>query len=277
MSLGNLDSKLKIEIRPVPNQRGIKEFSDNLEYFSQAHIIHPFVNPNTLKYDVGLTEDDVEELKKQGCPYNLDTTFVNGQPHEFWESSLVKTELKSTPMFLYPGSNIIDYIKYKYLQVNNYIYTSEEEMLSGSKPEATHYIYNEQVENKIKATKIQKRNALVNKLSDVSLSEKKNFILIINNEIAENKSPNDIEVALEDIMQDTDKRKKLEELLSEEAEKVSLFADIKTAIQKGVLRQTKKGIFYFDNNLGFDIEDVYKLLNDKENQEILINIKSKIE
>jgi hypothetical protein len=42
---------------------------------------------------------------------------------------------------LYPGKNQIDFVKYKFLLVNNYIYKSEDEMRTGSKPEATHYIY----------------------------------------------------------------------------------------------------------------------------------------
>ena len=42
------------------------------------------------------------------------------------------------------------------------------------------------------------------------------------------------------------------------------------------LRKTKKGIFYFETNLGFSEEDVKEFLIKDENQEILLNIKSKI-
>ena len=78
-------------------------------------------------------------------------------------------------------------------------------------------------------------------------------------------------------MNDKDKVQQLSLLLSKEVEDVSLSAEIKSAIQKNVLRKTKKGIFYFETNLGFSEEDVLEFLSKDENQEILLTIKSKIQ
>ena len=64
-----INRELKIEIRPIPNRNGIKQFSENLEYFSQSHIIAPFVNPVSLKYETGLTEEDIKYLKENNFPY----------------------------------------------------------------------------------------------------------------------------------------------------------------------------------------------------------------
>jgi hypothetical protein len=66
-------------------------------------------------------------------------------------------------------------------------------------------------------------------------------------------------------------------LLDKSNEDITLTADIKSAIQKGVLRKTKQGIFFFETNMGFDEIDVTKFLSNLENQEILLNIKSKIQ
>lgn len=272
-----LSEDLKIEIRPIPGRNGIKAFSDNLEYFSQAHIIAPFVNPSTLKYDSGLSKEDKEYLKENNFPYDTDENYTQGVAHPFWESHLVKTELRNTPMFLFPGKSLLDFVKWKYLLVNNYIYKSEKEMLTGSKTEATHYIYNEGEENKIKATAVEKRNKLARAVSEMSLARKREVILILLNENTDNKDDNYLTVRFEDILKNKETVYQLENLLAGSEEAISIKAEVKSAIHKNVLRRTSKGIFYFESNLGLSEEDVIEFLSDPSNQDILINIKSKIQ
>lgn len=267
---------LEIEIRPIPGRNGIKKFSENLEYFSQSHTIAPFVNPVSRRYDTGLSEEDIEYLKGKNFPYELGDNYKRGVPHEFWESSTVKVELRNSPMFLYPGKNEIDFVKWKYLQVNNYIYNSEEEMLSGTKPEATHFIYNKRAATELKATALEKRNKLINKVSKLSLKRKRDLILVIFNENTDNKDEDYLTVRFEDIFQDKSLSLQLEELLNKNVGEISLAAEIKSAIQKNVLKRTKKGIYFFESNLGYSEEDVREFLEKDENQEILLNIKSKL-
>lgn len=267
---------LKIEIRPIPNRNRIREFSENLEYFSQTTTLYPFVNPKTRKYETGLTKEDVEMLKTDRFPYELDDNYIAGRPHPFWESQIVKVELQNNPMFLYPGKSTIDFIKWKFLSVNSYIYSSEEEMLTGSKPEATHYIYNEDREVAIKATKLEIRHKLIKDLSNVSLQRKRNLIMLINNENTDNKDENYLTVKFDEIIHDEKRAEMLRILLDMKVEDLLVRADVKSAIQKNVLRVTKKGIFFFENNLGFGEEEVAKFLSKPENQEIYINIKQKI-
>ena len=272
-----VNKDLKIEIRPIPGRNGIKSFSENLEYVSQAHILAPFVNPVTLKYATGLTESDVKNLEKEGFPYKLDATYRKGEAHEFWESQIVKVELSSSPIFLYPGKNQIDFVKYKYLLVNNYIYKSEDEMRTGSKPEATHYIYDEGAANKIKATKLEGRNTLITKVGKLSLSRKRQVVMILLNENTDNKDEDYLTVRFEDIINKKELSLELEMLLEKDSEAIALTADIKSAIQKNVLKRTKQGIFYFETNLGFSEEEVAKTLQASDNQEILLSVKSKIQ
>jgi hypothetical protein len=268
---------LKIEIRPIPGRNGIKSFSENLEYFSQAHILAPFVNPVTLKYSTGLTEEDVKYLEKEKFPYNIEDTYRRGTAHEFWESSIVKVELSNSPIFLYPGKNHIDFIKYKYLLINNYIYCSEDEMRTGSKPEATHYIYNEGAANKIKATKLEKRNTLISEVAALSPARKRQIVLILLNENTDNKDEDYLTVRFEDIINKKELSLELQGLLQKSAEDITLISDIKSAIQKNVLKRTSKGIFYFETNLGFSEDEVRKTLSSPDNQEVLLSVKSKIQ
>ena len=84
-------------------------------------------------------------------------------------------------------------------------------------------------------------------------------------------------VRFEDIFNNKSMSNQLEELLSHSAEDITLSAEIKTAIQKNVLKRTRQGIFFFETNLGFSEDDVKTQLSKKENQELYLNIKSKIQ
>jgi len=272
-----INKELKIEIRPIPDRNNIKQFSENLEYFSQSNIIAAFVNPVSLKYETGLSPEDKEYLLKEEFPYNISDNYTKGIPHPFWESSMAKVELKNSPTFLFPGKSLIDFIKYKYLLVNNYIYKSEEEMRSGIKPLATHYIHNEVEATSIKAGKLETRNTLIRKVSDLSLKRKRDIVLILLNEDTDNKNENYLTVRLDTIINDKELSEELSELLNQDSEEVALAAEIKSAIHKNILRKTKQGIFFFENNLGFSEENVKEFLINPDNQEILLNIKSKIQ
>lgn len=271
-----INSNLKIEIRPIPDRSRIRQFSENLEYFSKAHILSPFVNPKTLKYATGLSKEDIKYLQEQEFPYDISDTWIRGVAHKFWESPMVEVDLVSKPSFLYPGRNLIDFIKYKYLLVSRYIYKSEVEMLNGTKPEATHFIYDESEAIDTKAVKVQRKNEIIGKIKDLSLKRKRDIILILTDEVTDNKNENYLTVKFDEILSDKELSIGLEELLNKDSDDLSVTAEIKVALKTNVLRKTKTGIFYFETNLGFSEEDVKKSLLDPENQELYINIKSKI-
>jgi len=190
---------------------------------------------------------------------------------------MAKVELRNSPFFLYPGKNLLDFVKYKYLLVSNYIYKSEEELKIGSKTQATHYIFNEGEETVLKASVIETRNNLIRKVGELSLNRKKELVQILLNETTDNKNEDYLTVRLDAIIEDKDLSKELKVLLENSTQDITLVAEIKSAILKGVLKKTKKGIFFFDSNLGFQEEDVKEFLILPENQEIYLNIKSKIE
>jgi len=267
---------MKIEIRPVPNRNRIREFSEDLEHFSQAHVLAPLVDPVTRRYVTGLSEEDVAMLKGKGFPYNLDDTYVRGTPHEFWESQLVKVELRSGPLFLFPDRSDIDFVKWRFLAASSYVYASEEEMATGSKPQATHYIYDEAVSTVVRATALQRRNALLNKLSKTSLQRKRDLIMVVLNENTEGKGEDHLTVRIDEMLESREHRAQLEQLLMKRPEETALLAEVKSALQKGVLRLTKRGIYYFESNLGFTEEDVRDFLSKQENQELYLSIKQKI-
>lgn len=271
-----VSENLKIEIRQIPNKKNVREFSKELEYFSQTHTVCPSVDPVTMRYKTGLSEDDIKYLNERGFPYNIDDRYYHGVPHEFWENRLIKVELRNTPIFLYPGRNLIDFIKWKYLLQSKYVYISESEIKEATKPEATHFIYNEEEEVSVKASKIAKKNELIKAVSSLSLDRKRQVVLLINNEDTSTKNESYLDVKLQEFIDSKELSKDLELILSQSKEKLDVRSTIKSAIKKNVLRKTKKGYMYFDTSIGLTEDDVVKFLEDPENQEVFLTIKSKI-
>lgn len=270
-----ISENLKIEIRAIENSN-MQEFSKELKYFARPKTICPLVNPKTHKYESGLSEEDKKYLESTGFPYNISDTYKKGVPHEFWESELVKYQLKQSPDFLYPGKSDLDFVKYRFLTKSKFVYASEQDMLAGGKPQATHYIYDESNEIEVKATKIQAREKLIKKISALSLVKKREYITILFDEIVDNKTEGYLTIKFNEAYEDKEKSARLVELLNNSPEKLELMATVKEALLKGVLTKNKKGIYYFETNLGYSEDEVLDTLSSDSNQELFLTIKSKL-
>ena len=266
----------KIEIRPIENRGNIREFSKNLEFFAPPHTISPSVDARTRKFKTGLSQEDKEYLSSQEFPYDISDNFIQGQPHPFWESQIIKVSLGNSPMFLYPGRSLIDFVKYKYLKESDFVYRSEEELKIGLKPSATHFIYDESTEMGLKARKIEIKNNVINKLANASLSRKRDIILILENEDVSGKGEDYFTVKFSEMLEDFNKTQELDKLLNKKVAEVSLEAEIKRAISYNVLRKTKKGIYFYETLLGHSIEELKEYLSKDENQETRLAIQEKI-
>jgi len=128
----------------------------------------------------------------------------------------------------------------------------------------------------MRATALQRRNALLNKLSKTSLKRKRDLLMVVANEATENRDEDYLTVRLEEVLDNAEQRQLLEQALERRPEETAVLAEVKQALQKSVLRRTKAGIFYFESNLGFAEEDVRDFLSKPENQEVYLSIKGKI-
>lgn len=266
----------RVELRPIPNKQNIRQFSPNIEFYGGRKTIGCFVNAKTHKYNTNLDEADLEYLKEQGFPFDVNDNYIPGKPHSFWDSTTSKITLEPSVVILRPKLNPVDFVKFRYLQLSKYVYTSEAEMLEGSKPEATHYIYNEDEEIKVKASNIEQKNKLVKEVSSLSPQRQREIILIILNENTDNKDADYLAVKMDDIMRDKRYSEDLRNLLEYNKEEITLRALVRKAIQSNVLRRTKQGIYFFESNLGFDEEKVREFLSEDANQEVLISIQDKL-
>lgn len=268
-----VDKGLKIEIRPIPNRGNIREFSEQLEHYTPGgHTIGAFPDPVTMKWKTGLTEADKLYLRNAGCSYDLSDSHMPGVPHPFWDSQIAKIVLKKKTMFLHPANSYLDFIKWKYLLVSDYVYSSEEEMMEGSKPEATHFIFDESVETEIKATAVEIRNRLIQQVQGLTLQRKRELILLVLDESAENKTESYLTMRFEEIFKNKAQMATLQHLLSKSSKELTVAAIVKSAIYKNVLVNRNNGIFFHDLNLGLTNEDVAEMLQRRENDALYLSI-----
>lgn len=272
-----ISKDLIIKIKIIPRSNDVRQTTQgyDMEFYTSNHIIGPFVDIHSRKYVTGLNESDIEYIKSTGFAYDLDDNYI-GVPHPFWESPLAKITLTYDPVVLMPGRNILEFIQWKYLLVSKFVYCSESDILTGLKPEATHYIYNEEEENAVKASKLQRRDDLIIKLSKLSLTRKRQFVMLIENENTDYRNEDYLRVKLNEIINNPQKINELEELLNIKNSDVTLLSDIKRCLHKNIFKKTPKGIYYLDRCLGVNETDVLEYLKDVNNQMELIEIREKL-
>ena len=270
-----VSENLKIEIRPVGNHGNIEKFSKDMSFFAQPNSIPPLVDPKTLKYVTGLSKEDVKYLKDNKFPYPFENdVFVLGQANPFWDGQAVKVALSQKPTFLYPGKSIFDFIKYKWLCESPYVYKNETEMLTGNKPAATHFIYNESQEINSKAVLLEVIEGIKLDISKLSTDRKKNVIFLVTGETIGTKDAGWVAVRLDSIYSNEEEFERLKEVLAWDAETQDLRHTVKLAIAKNILLKSINGIRYYETILGHSEDEAVAVL--KNNQELLLTIKSKI-
>ena len=258
-----------VEIRPIESKKWHGKTGE--ENFTRPKKIQALVNPDTMVYDTGLSKKDEERLSEI-LKVDLSNTFKHNEPHPFWDSSqaIVKLENK-TSFFNIDGEHPIDEIKYAICKANKYVANSMKEYEDGRFPEATHVIFNESEEAELKASKIQIKNTVVQKVGELSKAAKAEIILIMTGKNLRNSTDNVVTVAMDELVQEKP-REVLRWIEDKSKEFVSLYALVLEAIQKSVLVKEGHKIKYFDSTLGDSEEDVAHYLGELENQPLKIKI-----
>ena len=81
----------RIEIRPIEDRKGVREYSKELEMVASKHVIAPYLQGGSNMFATGLNDDDLEYLAEQKCPYDLNPIYQEGKP-SFWLSQMIKIE-----------------------------------------------------------------------------------------------------------------------------------------------------------------------------------------
>ena len=159
------------------------------------------------------------------------------------------------------------------------MYSSAEEMKKEMKNEATHYIFNEEIENTLKYTTIAKKNNLIKQIEECSLDTKRNFVSLIFDEVTDSKNEEYITIKLNDAIEDAILRNKLETLVKmnlSNKKEIRIRAEIRQGLKNGHLNVDEhKTIFFEGIALGKTTEEAFKYLANNKNQSVYMNFITK--
>jgi hypothetical protein len=258
---------MKVEIRPIDIKKWHKK--QGKESFARNKKISALVGEDR-KYATGLSERDIAYLKEEkGVKYNLDDTYLDDKPHEFWDSSTAVITLENKTIIL-DTDKPLDYIKLKLAKASKYIANSIKEYQEGLYPDATHVIYDENEDVEIKATKVATKKSAYLKCAEITKDKKTQIIMILTGKNLRNKSENFVEVELDNLIEN--KAREVLNLLEKNKEDLYLEAMILESLQKSVLTKAGHKIMYYDSILGTDISDVVEYFKQDVNQDIKLKI-----
>ncbi len=251
-----------VEVRPIETKKWHGKKGE--ENFSRPLILQCLYDRNTGKYATGLSEADRKRLEKK-TGYDLSDEYNNEKAHPFWDTNAAKIKLPySTSIF--DTEKPLDELKVMVLKASRYVANSVSDYENGLYPDATHVIYDESEQMKIKASKIQLRNKALGLSLKMTQAKKVEVIMIMRKKLLKGQSQNYVDVIID-------------ELITEDPERFIMFAKmdeqerfIRSLVLEGLMKNvlTKEGssIYYLGDKLGNDIDGAVKYFLDPNNQEL---------
>ena len=262
----------RVIIKPLPIKRW--HGKEGKEDFRRPVKIRALVDPKTGRYATGLTEEDIKMLReKYGIDWDLSDIYDFENPHPFWDTKKATLVLDNQTMIL-DTSNPMDYIKWKLAKASKFVANSIDEWEAGLYPDATHYIYDEEEEIKKKSKRVEVKKRAIMKWVKLSRNKKVKVITIILKKPAKEFSDEQLEVEFfEALEKSADRVLDILEMDSKDLNSVALVVE---AISNGLIKRKSSKYYYGDIYLGMTYKDIVKFLNDDNNQDIRIDIMSKL-
>jgi hypothetical protein len=262
-----------IQVKPIEAKKW--HGKSGSESFTRPKIIQALVDPYSMAYQTGLTE---EEEKKYGelLKVDLSRQYSTDTPHPFWDSKMGEIKLENRTQF-FNTENPIDFVKIKVMKASKYVANSTKEFENGDFPEATHIIFDESEEVDVKAAHVEIKKKAIIETAKLSKTKKIELVMILSADKdylkmknLKGKSDNFLEVELDKL---TEKRPdEILRFLKMEKEYVSLYALVLEALQKNVLIKEGHKIMYHESVIAQDIEGAIDYLSIPENQELKLRI-----
>lgn len=261
----------KVEIRPIKTVRwhGVDDSVD----FTRPKTVTVLLNGVTRRWDTGLTEEDITYLKEKGFSEDLSDIYIPGNTKTYWHSKASFIKLPNTSLFLDPELPH-EYVKIKNLKASKFVANSMAEYEKGLWPEAHHVIYDEMEGIEKKASKLSKKKEAFAILHKLKKADVVNIIKLVENKNVSDRSDEFIDGVIEDIISE-----KLDKFLlySKMTKKdLATRALINDCLDRNILSKKGASIMYMGENLGFDVSDVTKYLNNPKNQEFKIRLTQKL-
>lgn len=261
-----------VEVRPIETDKW--HGKTGRDAFAQPKTIQVLYDHNTGKYATGLTEDEATKWSRE-TGLDLSDRFIPGEEHPYWSSSAAQIKLLNNTMF-FNMSKITDRIKVRNMKESKFVANSIKEYKEGKWPDATHVIYDESEEADIKASKLEKQKRAIKLADRMTLQDKITMVLILTGKFVKNKTPNFVEVALDEALEEDKKLDEFIEYASMDAEDLTIRGQVEEALYRQLLTREGNSIYYLGERIGFSKEEAIAWFRNEDNQRLKVSILEKL-
>lgn len=260
-----------VEVRPIEKESWHNK--KGKDAFKRPVTIEALVSVNTGQFATGLSVEDRERLESS-TGFNLSPDYVQGRPHDFWNSpaATIKLAYKTN---VFDTNKSLEEIKVKVMKASDLVANSMKEYEEGKYPSAIFVIFDEKEEVEILATRAALNRRVVIESDKLTSSRKAEIVQILSGVSVKNQTSNYIDWKLDEEIKDKGADKVLS-LIRRDSKRTSLHALVLEALQKNVLRKEGARVYYMDDEIGFDLEAAIDYFEDKKNQALKAQILEKL-
>ena len=205
--------------------------------------------------------------------YDLSNRFDPTTPHPFWSTKAGQIKLPNHTTFL-DTEKPLEYVKIKNLKASKFVANSMKEWEEGLFPEATHVIFDEEDEMRLKATKVQLRNKAISLTMNMSNDEKADIAQILSSKNLNGRSANFIDVEINNLIEDD--AATFIKYVEMDKKEMNTRATVLRAIAKNVLTKEGTQILYMGNTIAMDYEEAVKWFMNPQNSKMKVAILEKL-
>lgn len=261
---------MKVTVKPLPKETW--HGKTGKESFTRPKKIEVLYDIDKGGYATGLTDEDVVKYSKI-LGVSLDNIFNPEEPHPYWGSKAGVITLPNHTV-IFDTDKPAEYVKIKNMKASKDVANSLAEYEKGLWPEATHYIFDEEEEISVTASKINLRNKCISMAAGMSHDEKLHVIQILSNKSFRGRSQDFADVEINNIIENSPAE--FHNLTTMTKEELVARGTILEALLKHKLVKEGAKIMYMGETIGHDIDQAVKYFLDPDNQAMKVAILEKL-
>ncbi len=249
---------MRIEIRYIEKEQWHGKKGQQLDFLNDR-VIRATVNTRTGKYDVALSDKELEE-------YGLDVKFNRDVPHVFWDDKAGTVNLEHNTFFLNTDKRV-DHIKYAIMLKSRFVANNMVEYNAGKWPDANWVIYSEEKEIAAKAAVIDVLTEARSLSFEMSGNDKVVILLLLNKKNYSKASDKYLSVHIEElIVRDP---KEFLRVCKMDREDRNVRAVLQECLLRGVIKEENAALHFGEQRIAFTFEDAVEYVSKPEHSEFL--------
>lgn len=259
-----------IEVRPLPKKKWHNKIGK--ESFTNPIDIEVLYDKETGKFATGLDDEETAKYSKL-LGVTLDAQWNVAEPHPYFSTKAATIRLPNYTR-IFNTDRPAEYVMWKNMKASKFVANSMKEWEEGKWPEATHFIYDENEEVNLKASKVNMRDECVLIKTKMSADDKANMVQILSQKTVKGRSDDFINVEIEAII--NEKPGEFLKFAKMGREEVDVRAKVLECISRNILTKEAGSVYYMGELIGMDYEDAVNWFKDPNNSKLKISILEKL-